>query len=285
MSELDLARPPVHGLSRADSDDEVIALWLRDKAPRTRAEYRRHVAAFRGILGGASLRGVTLEDVAAYADAMPDTLSASTRRVRLAAVKSLLAYAYRIGYTRFNVGGAVALPAHDDNRAARLLTRPEVDAMLHTALRQSPRVYAAICGLYFGALRVAELVALEWSDVLPHARGAQLNVVGKGGKRRQVVVPPVCVEALEAWRLVAPTRAAVFAVTPRTVRRWVKRIARDAGVSKAPSPHWLRHSHATHALDRGADLRLVQATLGHASISTTGLYLHAHPDKSSGHYL
>ncbi|MBU4356156.1 MAG: tyrosine-type recombinase/integrase, partial [Proteobacteria bacterium] len=58
-----------------------------------------------------------------------------------------------------------------------------------------------------------------------------------------------------------------------------------AGIEGAVSPHWLRHAHASHALDRGAPIHLVQATLGHASVATTGKYLHARPDDSSARYL
>jgi integrase/recombinase XerD len=61
--------------------------------------------------------------------------------------------------------------------------------------------------------------------------------------------------------------------------------AQRAGVELAVSPHWLRHAHASHALDRGAPIHLVQATLGHASVATTGHYLHARPTDSSARYL
>src|SRR5262249_11199221 len=69
------------------------------------------------------------------------------------------------------------------------------------------------------------------------------------------------------------------------VRRLVRRAAAEAGVSGNVSAHWLRHSHASHAIDHGAPLSLIQATLGHASISTTSAYLHARPGDSSARYL
>ena len=67
--------------------------------------------------------------------------------------------------------------------------------------------------------------------------------------------------------------------------RIVRQAARRAGVEKNVSPHWLRHCHGSHALDRGAAVHLVQATLGHASVATTGRYLHARPTESSSKYL
>ncbi len=76
-------------------------------------------------------------------------------------------------------------------------------------------------------------------------------------------------------------------ITPRQAERVVKDAAIRAGLSNASdvSPHWLRHAHASHAMDRGAKVHLVQATLGHASVATTGRYLHARPDESSSLFL
>ena len=69
------------------------------------------------------------------------------------------------------------------------------------------------------------------------------------------------------------------------VRRIVYAAAKKAGLAQKVSPHWMRHAHASHALDRSAPIHLVQATLGHASVSTTGRYLHARPSESSSFYL
>ena len=69
------------------------------------------------------------------------------------------------------------------------------------------------------------------------------------------------------------------------VRRIVYAAAKKAGLEQKVSPHWMRHAHASHALDRSAPIHLVQATLGHASVSTTGRYLHARPTESSSFYL
>ena len=71
-------------------------------------------------------------------------------------------------------------------------------------------------------------------------------------------------------------------LSERTVNDMVKRAAKAAGINEAVSPHWLRHAHGSHAIERGASLPEVQATLGHGNIATTSGYLHAHPDSSSG---
>jgi integrase/recombinase XerD len=116
----------------------------------------------------------------------------------------------------------------------------------------------------------------------------QLSITGKGGKVRQVVLPEVVSRSLLSLRGDAGANDPVFAkrdgsrLTERAVNKMVKAAAKKAGVNTAVSPHWLRHAHGSHAIERGASLPQVQQTLGHGNISTTSGYLHARPDDSSG---
>ena len=122
---------------------------------------------------------------------------------------------------------------------------------------------------------------------------AQLSVVGKGDKDRQVLIPAAIAGPLLASREDAPASAPVFAsvrnpghaLTERAVNYIVKDAAERAGVNPAASVHWLRHAHASHAIDNGAPITLVSATLGHADLKTTSVYAHARPGESSGRYL
>lgn len=116
---------------------------------------------------------------------------------------------------------------------------------------------------------------------------------GKGGVTRSIQLPP------SVWRNISqfrgahgPPTAPVFrsrkkggAIQPVAVLRIVRKAAARAGIDLPVSPHWLRHAHASPALDRGAPIHLVQATLGHVSINTTGRYLHARPKESSSRFL
>jgi integrase/recombinase XerD len=147
---------------------------------------------------------------------------------------------------------------------------------------------------YFGGLRVSELVSLTWAQVIRRDSGeAQLSIIGKGSKSREVLIPAVIATRLFASRGDAPAPAPVFQsvrrpggpLTERAVNFIVKEAAERAGVNPAASIHWLRHAHASHAIDNGAPLTLVSATLGHADLKTTSVYAHARPGESSGRYL
>ena len=122
---------------------------------------------------------------------------------------------------------------------------------------------------------------------------AQLEIVGKGGKTRQVLLPTEIASRLLASRGAAPALAPVFQsvrrpgspLTDRAINYMLKDAALRAGVNPATSVHWLRHAHASHAIDNGAPITLVSATLGHADLKTTSVYAHARPGESSSRYL
>ena len=156
------------------------------------------------------------------------------------------------------------------------------------ALEEDDRNRVLLRLLYAGGLRVSELAGLNWRDVQPHDDAGQVTVLGKGGKTRAILL------SVTTWRELASLRAGpddpVFP-SKRTgdhldvsaIWRIVRTAAERAGVDLGVSLHWLRH--ASHALDRGAPIHLVHQTLGHASIATTGKYLHARPTDSSARYL
>ena len=118
-----------------------------------------------------------------------------------------------------------------------------------------------------------------------------MSILGKGSKVRQVLLQNIVSRSPLSLRVDAGANDPVFAsrkawhLTERAVNGMVKRTARKAVISEAVSPHWLRHAHGSHAIDRGASLPEVQSTLGHGNIATTSGYLHARPNTSSGLHL
>lgn len=277
--------------AQTSSDEQLIAIWLHGRSRHTQRAYRADVGRFR-LRVGKSLRTVTLADLQSFADSLIDGAPASHYRT-LSAIKSLLAFGYRIGYLAFDVGRALRLPAVRNRLNERILSEADLHRML--GLEPTPRNRAILTLLYASGVRVSELCALCWRDLQPNGDAGQITVFGKGNKTRSIQLPE------SVWRLIIGMRGksampddAVFRsrkrknrgfLQPTAVLRIVREAAKRAGIDLPVSPHWFRHAHASHALERGAPIHLVQATLGHASITTTGRYLHARPKDSSSRFL
>ncbi len=277
------AGPPL-----AESDGQLIRMWLHGRSPHTQRAYAADIARFRAG-AGKPLQTVTLADLQTFADWVAK-LAPATRYRTLCAVKSLLAFGYRTGYLPFDVGRALRLAGVRQRLAERILPEAEVHRLLSLEPNHRNRVMLTV--LYASAVRVSELCGLCWRDVRANGEGGQITVFGKGGKTRAIQLPGSVWKLLETLRGDARDEDPVFrsrkhgrALMSVAVLRIVRQAARRAGIEVAVSPHWLRHAHASHALDHGAPIHLVQATLGHASITTTGRYLHARPGESSSRFL
>ena len=169
-----------------------------------------------------------------------------------------------------------------------VLSLEEIDRMIaqiDMSKSESHRNRAIIEMLYGSGLRVSELVNLRLSDM--YLKEGYLRITGKGSKQRLVPVSPVAVKWFGYWledrnRLDIKPEAVDIAFVNRYGRQLtramiftiIKTLAREAGIQKTISPHTLRHSFATHLLQNGADLRIIQQLLGHESISTTEIYTH-----------
>lgn len=217
------------------------------------------------------MREARVEDVRLAIETLVEGRSAGTARQYGLRVKAFLSYGHRLGYLLVNAGAVLKVkgPARGAEVAKRIL--PEVDVALLLRAATRPRDRLMLATAYGGGLRVSELVALTWADVLPGEGGrVQLSIVGKGGVTRQVLLPKKLSDDLLTCRRDTGNNDPVFParhgghLTVRAVLGLLKRIAKRAGVNEAVSPHWLRHAHASHALDRGATLVETQATLGHA---------------------
>ena len=272
-------------------DVRLVDLWLALKAsPHTRRAYAFDARRFLEFVRKPLFR-VTLADFEAWAAQLGQgSLKPATRNRALTAVKSLLSFAQTTGYLPFNVGAAVKLLPGRDSLAQRILEEREVAKLIDAAPAGRDRILLKL--LYATGARVSELCALRWEDVQPRTEGGQITLFGKGGKTRAVLLKPQVWNLLLSLRHAAGPRDPVFAsrkgrhpLDSSQVRRIVYTAAAQAGLGRKVSPHWMRHAHASHALDRHAPIHLVQSTLGHASVSTTGRYLHARPTESSSFYL
>ncbi|BBY08636.1 site-specific tyrosine recombinase XerD [Mycobacterium noviomagense] len=273
----------------------------RGVAANTLSSYRRDLRRYLEHLtvrGIDDLAKVTEDDVSDFLVALrrgdPDAgavpLSAVSAARALIAVRGLHRFAAAEGLTDVDVAREVKPPT-SGRRLPKSLTVDEVLALLAAAGGDSPsdgpltlRNRALLEFLYSTGARISEAVGLDVDDIDVQARSVLLR--GKGGKQRLVPVGRPAVEALQAYLVRGrPELARRGRGTPsmflnarggRLSRQSAWQVLQDAaeraGITSKVSPHMLRHSFATHLLDGGADVRVVQELLGHASVTTTQIY-------------
>jgi integrase/recombinase XerD len=265
------------------SDERIVELWLRDRPANTRVAYERDYGRFRAFIGARSLRTVGLGDLSDFAATL--TGSAATRRRTLSAIKALLTTGFKMGALRFNVGAALRLPKVVSRRAERRLEEIELFRLL-TAVEKQPRDRAIIEALYGTGARVDELVQLKRQQLVADidGPGGYVTLYGKHGGRT-IRVGRRTWDALQFLADGKEHDARIIAITDERIRQILTAAAAAAGLQKKLSPHWLRHAHGSHAHQRGAPAATIRDTLGHASLSTTDLYLSSAPTDGSSLYL
>jgi integrase/recombinase XerD len=283
--------------STVDAPAAVVEQYLahlaveRGVAANTLAAYRRDLRRYLGHLAGvAGLGEVSEAQVAAFLAALregdPDhpPLSASSAARAVVAVRGLHRFAARDGIVPADVAAGVRPPT-PPRRLPKAITVDDVERLLYAAsVDGTPlalRDRALLEVLYGTGARISEAVGLDIDDLA----GDSVVLRGKGGKERMVPVGSYAHRAVEDYLVRArPALAADGRGTPRLFLNarggplsrqsaWtiLQTAAERAGLP-AVSPHTLRHSYATHLLDGGADVRVVQELLGHASVSTTQVY-------------
>ena len=267
----------------------------RGAAENTIAAYERDLVIWAGTLpSGADLLTAGVEDLRHVLGRWSGDLSARTVSRRLSALHQFMVF-------------AVAEDLRRDDPTSRL-DRPKTPAKLPKSLSEDEvaRLFAAatciegaagkrlVCMLeilYATGLRVSEMIALPIAAL---RRGQnRITITGKGGRERLIILTDAAHAAIDAWlemRDADPesvTSPWLFPAADGYIKRQqvnteLARLALDAGIGKTVSPHMLRHSFATHMLNRGADLRSLQLLLGHANIATTEIYTKTRDDRLAG---
>ncbi|WP_082336957.1 tyrosine recombinase [Porphyrobacter sp. AAP60] len=257
----------------------------RGAALNTLAAYRRDLGGAEEAIG--DLAAVERDAVAGLAQEWASLAPASVAR-KASALRQFFGFAMDEGWRGDDPSGALPAPrsrrplpkllGHD--QIAALFARAEDDAMGNEP--RAVRQLALIELLYGSGLRATELVALPLSAVPRDA--PFLTITGKGGATRLVPVGARALEAVGRWMAVRPALPASRFLFPSKggahlsrirLYQLIKALAARAGLDPAQvSPHVLRHAFATHLLEGGADLRVLQTLLGHADISTTQIYTH-----------
>ena len=245
----------------------------RGLSENTMAAYRRDLSQWKK--SGLALTPAGIERYLAQLHAL-GLAPASVARKR-AALSSYCRFLSREGALESNPVAAAASPTRPERKLPHTLTTAQLLALLSTPDRTTAkgrREAALLELLYAGGLRLSEAVGLCWGDL--NAQQGTILVRGKGGKERHVPLVPLVFESLLALRpeSAKPGDGVFGGVGRVTLWRAVKESVAAAGLGDRPSPHWLRHSFATHLLNNGADLRVIQELLGHARITTTQIYTH-----------
>jgi len=278
----------------SDKRDPLVEEFLRyladerNASPRTLKAYRQALTGFRAEKK-APWKKCTADDFRDYLFAlMKHGQARSYVRLQFSALRTFYQFLVARKRLRHNPVREVQLPKVE-KKLPLVLTRQQVDELLTAPSREPksrsapswmPLRDVAIMELFYSSgLRLSELAALDVADIDPYTES--VRVLGKGRKERVCPLGLPALEAIQKYRVAANVHAgapfinkARRRMSARSVWLVLKRYVRCTSIPISMSPHKLRHSFATHMLDRGADLRSVQALLGHASLSTTQIYTH-----------
>ncbi len=284
---------------------EDFLFYLRHEKGQSEKTQKTYSAQLNSFLQWAAKRGltdwkaVTLSDLMAFVEdetkrPLKNDKKDSARKpssetiyLEIAALRAFYKFAENEKLLPANIAENLSLPRRWKRLPKNMSTR-EVENLLKPEIPATPQTLCdqAIIELaYASGLRLAELRGIRLEQL--HLEAGFVNVVGKGNKERVVPVGKKAVEAIERYlasgrpKLITPKSPANLFLTQRgtpfaAVTMWkrVKRRAKYAGIARNITPHMLRHSFATHLLENGADLRVIQELLGHANISTTEVYTH-----------
>jgi len=271
-----------------DWDIPGFAAWLGGRSAATRKAYVSDVGAFAEWMSRCGVEepgGVDRLHLRRYLASLGTRrLARATIARKAAALRCYFSWQVRQGRLGSDPARSLRAPS-GGGRLPRVLSGGEMASLLDVPA-QTPvdrRDLAVLELLYAAGLRVSELCGLDRGDI--DLRGRTVTVLGKGGKQRRVPVHDAAIAALRAWfddgrdDMDGPPEAAFVnrkgaRLGPRDVRRILDRRA-----ASPTHPHALRHTYATHLLDGGADLRVVQELLGHSSLATTQVYTHVSKER------
>ena len=274
----------------------------RNYSPNTLTNYGHDLEEFHAFLGETAAESADLVLLRRYlAELKKRELAKSTLARKLASLRSFFRFLARVGYIKKNPITMLKSPKQD-KRLPMFLSENDIDILFNFPVEEvsDSRDKALLETIYSTGCRVSEIVGLNVADV--DFLGGVLKVLGKGRKER---LCPVGDRALRAARQYLESRKrdmklsaaadkvmflnhsrnqAGSRLTARSVRRILSARLAQASMRGKVSPHTLRHSFATHLLNRGADLRAVQELLGHENISTTAIYTHVTTDRLKNVY-
>jgi len=266
----------------------------RGLSSNTLAAYKRDLAKFGQFLDGADLEKITPEAIVKFQSALKESGLSVTSINR---IDSTIRSFFKHALSEYGLPNPTLemLPSSAKRRLPKALSYESIISMINAAYREGEPVtlrdQTMMELLYSSGARVSELIGINLSDlnIVESDEGpiTTLKLRGKGSKERIVPLGSFATKAIDDYVVrvrpglaakTSKTNAALFLnsrggrITRQSAWNMVLRAAQDAGITEHVSPHVFRHSYATHLLDGGADIRVVQELLGHASVTTTQIY-------------
>lgn len=278
-------------VTNASGDRELILIWLGGKSETTQISYNSTVNKFIEFIDK-PLVEVKLEDLQLWSRGLKARFKLTTVANKVLVIKSLFSFAVKTGYLTLNVGSFLKTPKAKETIAERILDIEDVKTLIKYGVKNE-RDRLMLSLMYGCGLRVSEVINLTWNDLRPHGDGdgGKATVFGKGSKTRVVLIPDKLWQQIKEFEKYYRVNQYVFIsrnhnkMDRSVVHRMIKRACKRVGIDERASAHWLRHSHASHSLEAGCNLRLLQLSLGHASVTTTERYLHISPDAGSSQFI
>jgi site-specific recombinase XerD len=246
----------------------------RRYSPRTIAQYTALVRAFHKVLKHISAEALTDEDLGRYITKYYVD-EGHSRSYQNQAVNALKFY-YKAEFNR-NIGQIVQLRPRGETRLPNVLSQQEVKRILTSFRNEKHRTIFYL--IYSGGLRIGEVFSLKIRDI-----DSKRNVIrirqSKGAKDREVPLSETALMQLRKYYRIYKPNEYVFEgqfggmYTTRSIQNLFKKALKDCEITRSATVHTLRHSYATHLLENGTDIRIIQELLGHKSLKTTEIYTH-----------
>jgi len=267
---------------------KLIQMWLHGKSAGSRRAYLADVHHFLDF-SQKRLDCIDLADIQNWDTFLATKYAPSSRKRKLAAVKSLFSFAHQNKVLADNPGASLATPKTKDAIAEKILTEDEWSNLLNAEPNRQHQLMLQL--LYETRARVSEFCSLKWKDLREKADSTALvTLFGKGSKTRKVTITPHLWQVLKATKTEETKGNDPIFFNLRhkeysTVQVWriVKKAGERVGIYGV-SPHWIRHTGATHQLLNGSPIHLQQQELGHAGLDITSRYLHILPGEYGAKY-
>lgn len=271
---------------------EILGLldqWLCNKAKSTQKTYLGHAKEFIRFLNCENFGQITYSYfLSFFSDRDKEIRKINTVKIKMRTIKSFVEFLENNDLVPAKE--ALRIKNHKEPRGGSILTErflsdDEVNKLLSYVDKYGhlQDKIILLCLIILG-IRIGELIKIRWTDI----QGNKLTIQGKGNKPRYLILPDKLKEEimkLPKLNTFIFLSSSANQLAPHQYYERFKTLAYDAGINKKASPHWLRHYHATKAIENGCPIHILKETLGHSNISTTSQYLHVRPTQCSSHFI